>query len=60
VWVASANDLDTKLIWAAASFRVEVTTPDTQTYDPAAHLCYGDIALENIRNPTFLLLVRIK
>ena len=58
VWVKSAHD---PVIWAVcclcffAFLRVgEMTTPDTKTYDPAVHLFYSDIALDNARNQTFL------
>lgn len=66
VWAESASNPDTKLIWAAcclcffAFLRVgEMTTPDTRSYDPGAHLCYADIALDDARKPSFMR-VRIK
>ena len=66
VWAESAGNPDTKLIWAAcclcffAFLRVgEMTTPDARSYDPGAHLCYADVALDDSRNPSFLR-IRIK
>ena len=61
VWLESASNPDTKLIWAAcclcffAFLRVgEMTTPDAHSYDPGAHLCYADIALDDARKPSFM------
>ena len=66
VWTESAGDLGTKLIWAACCLcffafpRVgKMTIPDAQSYDPGAHLCYADVAIDNTRNPK-LLRIRIK
>ena len=55
VWSYSAEDPDTKLIWAAcclcffAFLRAgEMTTPDEGGYDAGVHLSFGDIALDNL------------
>ena len=61
VWSESAGDPDTKLIWAAcclcffAFLRAgEMTTPDEGGYDPGVHLSYGDVALDDPRQPSFV------
>ena len=61
VCATSAQDPDTKLILTAcclcffAFLRVgEMTTLDSSTYNPTAHFCYADVALDIPENPWFL------
>ena len=61
VWSYSAEDPDTKRIWAAcclwffAFLRAEeMTTPDEGGYDAGVHLSFGDIALDNLQKPSFV------
>ena len=63
VWAGSAGDRDTKLIWAAcclcffAFLRAgEMTTPDEGSYDPAVHLSFWDMAIDDPRQPSFVRL----
>ena len=63
VWVESGGDRDTKLIWAAcclcffAFLRAgEMTTPDKGGYDPAVHLSFEDVAIDDPQRPSFVRL----
>ena len=51
----------TKMLWAACCLaffgflRVgEMVTPDDGSYDPTAHLGFGDVAVDNPRQPSFV------
>lgn len=66
VWSATAGNRDTKLMWAAsclcffAFLRVgEMTTPNESSFDPAVHLSFKDVAIDNVRRPSFVR-IRIK
>ena len=66
VWEPSAEQPDTKMLWAAcclcffAFLRVgEMTVPSDEAYDPAVHLSVQDVAVDNSSTPS-LLRVTIK
>ena len=66
MWSATASHQDTKMLSAACCFvffgflRVgEMVTLDDGSYDPAAHLGFGDVAVDNPRQPS-LVRVSIK
>ena len=66
VWELSAEQPDTKMLWAAcclcffAFLRVgEMTVPSDEEYDPAVHLSVQDVAVDNSSTPS-LLRVTIK
>ena len=57
----SVHDPDSKLLWAACclcffAFLLagEMTTPHEGGYDPAVHLSYADVELDDPRKPSFL------
>ena len=61
VWAPKRKEWDTKLIWAASTLcffgflRVgEMTTPSTSHFDPEAHLCIADIAVDNLQSPSIM------
>ena len=58
-WSAKSSDLNFIMLWAAAClcffgfFRSgEITVPSTHTFDPAVHLSWGDVAVDNPTSPT--------
>jgi len=60
-WEPTAHTWDTRMVWAAcclgffAFLRVgEFTVPDDTSYDHSVHLSFGDIALDDLKNPTVL------
>ena len=61
-----ADQYNAAVFWAASCMCFfgflrmgEVVTPTTSSYDPAIHLCFGDVKVDNYKNPQFLE-VRIK
>ena len=63
VWSTSAQDRDTKLMWASAFFGFlrcgEMTVPNDTSFDPTCHLALSDIALDHPSKPSTVR-VRIK
>ena len=60
-WSATATDPDTVMLWAACCLgffgflrSAEMTVPSDSAYDPAVHLSYGDIAVDNPASPSIL------
>ena len=58
-WSRKSSDPDMTMLWAAAClcffgfFRSgEITVPSTRTFDPAVHLSWGDVAVDNPASPT--------
>lgn len=65
-WSQSASDPDTQMLWAACTLAFfaflrtgEMTVPSDKGYDPAIHLSFGDVTVDNPSAPT-LMRVRIK
>ena len=61
VWGARASDRDVKMLWAAcclgffAFLRIgEMTVPSEEGYDPAVHLSWGDVAIDDPASPSVL------
>ena len=59
VWEPTGTEWSTKLLWAACCLAFfgfmragELTAPSTSTYDPAVHLCVGDIAIDDPHIPS--------
>ena len=59
VWNARAADMDITMLWAAVTscffgfFRAgEITVPSAAAFDPAVHLAWGDVAVDNVSNPS--------
>lgn len=66
VWDASAEDSDTRMLWAAcclafcAFLRIgEMTAPGEREFDPDVHLSFRDVAIDDLNQPT-LMQVTIK
>ena len=66
VWQAQANQSDAAMLWAAACMCYfgflrsgEVVVPSASSYDPAVHMSYGDVRVNDVGNPQYLE-VRIK
>ena len=60
-WRSRASDPDTIMLWAAACLGFfgflragEMTMPSDGAYDPAVHLSYSDIAVDNPSSPSVL------
>ena len=65
-WSQTAADPDVQMLWAACTLAFsaflrtgEMTVPSDKGYDPASHLSFGDIAVDNPSAPT-LMRVQIK
>ncbi len=63
VWNSRAADPDTTMLWAAVTtcffgfFRAgEITVPSAAAFNPAVHLAWGDVAINNPRNPTLVVI----
>ena len=61
VWERKSINQDVKMLWAAcclcyfAFLRIgEITVPSDSAFDPSAHLCISDIAIDDRRNPSML------
>ena len=57
-WELNARSFDHIMLWAAACLCFfgflrcgEITVPSTTSYDPGAHLSFGDIAVDNLTAP---------
>ena len=66
VWESSALTQDEVMLWAACCLAFfgflstgEMTVPNDHSYDPACHLSFGDVAVDNASDPS-LLCVTIK
>ena len=66
VWEALGPSQDHIMLWAAVTLAFfgflrsgEVTVPSDSAFDPAAHLTFDDVKVDNITNPT-LLKIRLK
>jgi len=60
-WIAQSANHDIKMIWAAAMicffdffWSGEITVPSITSFNPAVHLAWGDVSVDNIDNPTTL------
>ena len=63
VWSPSASQYQETMLWAASSIGFfgflrsgEITVPSEQEYDPAIHLSYQDIAVDNHAVPSLIRL----
>ncbi len=60
VWSRSPQAYDSIMLWVAATlcffsfWAGELIVPSEATYDPAGHLSWGDVPLNDIRNPVLL------
>ena len=61
VWHQEANQRNAKMLWAAACLCFagflrsgEATCPSEQSFDPATHLCFTDVAVNSRAAPTAL------
>ena len=66
-WSVKSSDPDMTTLWVAACVCFfgffcsgEITVPSTQTSDPAVHLSWGDIAVDNPPSPTAIFWVYLK
>ena len=66
VWLGWQNRWDASLLWAASTMCFfgflrsgEVVVPSQSSWDPATHLCYGDVTLDSADSPS-LIQVRLK
>lgn len=64
VWDAESSDPDKVMLWAACCIAFfgflragELTVPGDDAYDPAVHLSYRDISVDNPDNPQVLRIV---
>ena len=53
--------MDTMMLWVAVTscffsfFRSgEITAPSAAAFDPAVHLAWGDVAVDNVQNPSVI------
>ena len=60
-WIAQSANHDIKMIWAAAmicffgfSQSGKITVPSITSFNPAVHLAWGDVSVDNKDNPTTL------
>ncbi|MCY3927667.1 MAG: hypothetical protein OXG81_05280, partial [Acidobacteria bacterium] len=58
VWDEKSSDPDNQMLWAACCIGFfgflragEFTVPSDSSFDPEAHLCYSDIAVDNSARP---------
>ena len=56
VWNPLAKDPNIIMVWAACCLGFFWTVPSDNSYDPAVHLSWGDVAVDNSRVPTILKL----
>ncbi len=63
MWNSRAADPDTIMLWAAVTtcffgfFRAgEITVPSAAALNPAVHLAWGDVAINNPWNPTLVVI----
>lgn len=61
VWHKSENPREAKMLWAASCLCFygflrsgEVVTPAIGEYDPAVHLCFEDVKVDNRMSPSFI------
>ena len=61
VWEPTGGEWDSKLLWAAcclcffAFLRAgEMTVPSDRYFDPAVHMCVGDVAIDDPTQPSML------
>ena len=61
VWLSTAACPDTKMVKAACCIAFlgffwigQLTVPDIGRYDSSVHLCFGDVAVDDQRRPTFM------
>ena len=66
IWQSWQNQRDASMLWAAVTMCFcgflrsgEVVVPSQTTYDPASHLSFGDVRVNDITNPQFIE-IRIK
>ena len=63
-WSAKASDPDTVMLWAASVFCFfgffragEITVPTQAAYNPRRHLSWGDVSVDNTKDPQILKVV---
>lgn len=61
IWIDESKSQDHKMLWAASCLCFfgflrsgEVTMPSEGCFDPEAHLCFGDVRVDDHKNPTML------
>lgn len=66
VWNCSPKPYEARMLWAACCLCFfgflrsgEAVAPATNNYDPRFHLCFEDVCVDNLANPSFVK-VRVK
>ncbi|MCX8521142.1 MAG: hypothetical protein ORN28_06345 [Rhodoferax sp.] len=66
VWFLDGNSFSVSMLWAASCLCFfgflrsgEIVVPSDSSFDPAFHLCYGDVLVDSCTNPS-VLSVRLK
>ena len=61
VWDGDTNSWDAKMLWAASCLCLfgflrsgEIATPSPKEFDPAYHLGFKDVCVDDRRSPTFI------